>query len=83
MNETRKVFYRTRQRRACEATPIGLLNEPKESFAGTKTCVAPRHMDTSRGALLFSLLNAPCVVFYFVEHVWGGGGLLSQYTSVK
>ena len=37
---------RTRKCRTCEATPIGLVDEPKESCSGarrTETCVAPRH----------------------------------------
>ena len=41
-----KSCYRTRKRRTCEATPIGLVDEPKESCTGTRrteTCLAPRH----------------------------------------
>ena len=46
-------FYRTWKRR--EATIIGLFDEPKEPCTGarrTETCVAPRHVDVLRGALL-------------------------------
>ena len=35
----------------CEAAPIGLVDESKESCTGarrTDTCVAPRHVDASR-----------------------------------
>ena len=42
---------RTRKHRTCDATPLGLVGEPKESCTvarRTETCVAPRHIDASR-----------------------------------
>ena len=64
----------TRKRKTCEATRVGLVDEPKQSRMGTRrteTCVAPnnRHVDVSRDALLaiyvlfllFSLY-APCIL---------------------
>ena len=41
----------------CEATPISLVNELKQSYMGgrrTETCVAPRHVDASRDFVLLS-----------------------------
>ena len=40
--------YRTRKRRSCEVTPIGPVDEPKESYTGARQieiCVAPSHGD--------------------------------------
>ena len=69
-----KGCCRTRKRKTCEATPVGLVDEPKQSRTGTirtETCAAPnnRHVDASRDALLaiyvlfllFSLY-APCIL---------------------
>ena len=47
--------YRTRKRRTCEATSIGLVNKSNESCTDarrTETCVAPKHEDASFDALL-------------------------------
>ena len=52
-NETRKVIICSRKHRTCQATAIGLVDEPKKLCTGTRrteTCVGPRHVDTSRGA---------------------------------
>ena len=59
--------YRTRKRRAYEATPIGLVDEPKESYTSarwTEIYVAPSYVDSSRG-------------FYYIPSeraAYGGGG---------
>ena len=71
-------LYRTRKGRTCEATPIGLLAEPKESYTGprrTETCVAPRHVEASRDTLLamcsFCSLccTRPVLYFYIISSV--------------
>ena len=61
-----EIYYRTRKCKTCKATPIGLVDEPKESCAGTrrtKTRAAPRHVDSSRDCIFSSERAA-----------WGGGG---------
>ena len=81
---------RTRKCSTCEATPIGLVDLTKESCMGarpTETCVAPRHVDASRDALLsicsFRVLCCTrplfcfiCILFYFLRtsSVGVGGG---------
>ena len=84
--------YRKRKRRSCEATPIDLVDKPNESCTGTRrneTCVAPRHVDASRDALLASVLFVLLIVFtlhalcfiiilfppYEQRWGWGGGGV--------
>ena len=55
--------------KCCEATPIGLVDEPMKSCTGarrTETGVAPRHVGASRDFILFSP-NEQC-------WGWGGGG---------
>ena len=76
--------YRIRNHRTCEALPVGLVDELKESCTGTRwteTCVAPRHVDASRDALLaicsFCSLccTRPVFYLYFISSVriaWGG-----------
>ena len=65
-NETGKVVIAHGSVEFCEATPIGLVDEPKKSYTGarrTETCVAPRHVDATRH-------------FYFLlsqRAAWGGG----------
>ena len=47
----------------CEATPIDLADESRESCTGarrTETCVAPRHVDASRD-FLFCFLRTSSV----------------------
>ena len=79
---------RTRKHRTYEATQIGLLkvDQPKESCTGarrTEACVAPRHKDASRDAILHMCSFFPlCCTrslfyFYFIPSeraAWGGGG---------
>ena len=79
------IDYRTWKRRTCEAIPtVGLVGEPKESCTGTrrtKTCVAPSHVDASRGALLkinsLCCSDLVCTVCFFsspYQQQRGGGG---------
>ena len=56
-NETGKVVIAHGSIEFCEASPIGLVDEPKESCTGarrTETCVAPMHVDASRVFLFYS-----------------------------
>ena len=88
--------YRIRNHRTCEALPVGLVDELKEPCTGTRwteTCVAPRHVDASRDALLaicsFCSLccTRPVFYLYFISSVriaWGGaraggGGALPDF----
>ena len=64
-NETEKVVIAHKSVEFYEATPIGLVDESKESCTGarwTETCVAPRHVDASRDFLFFTSFSG------------GGGG---------
>ena len=58
-NETEKFgIAHGRSVEFCEATPFGLVDEPKESFMGARraeTCVAPRYVDASLDFISFSL----------------------------
>ena len=77
------------QKTVLEATSIGLVDEAKESCTGTRrtaTCVAPRHVDASRDALLFwsSVLfvifvrRALCFYLYLLSFV-----LLPSINTIK
>ena len=75
-NETGKVVIAHGSVEFCEATLIGLVDEPKEPCAGarrTETCVAPRHVDASCD-------------FYFIfseRAAWGGyAARLSRFFSL-
>ena len=51
MQETGKVITAHGSVEFCQATPISLVDESKESCTGarrTETCVAPRHVEASR-----------------------------------
>ena len=60
--------YRTRERRFYEATPTGLVDDPKESCTGarrTETCVVPRDVDALPVICFPFVLCCSRSVFYF------------------
>ena len=68
-----KLYYSTRKRRTCEATPIPLVDESKEPCMGTRRTgnwVALRHVDASRDSY---------VIFYERGGVGGGAARLSLF----
>ena len=81
-DETRKVVISyTRKRRTCEATPIGSTVEERQGILygrerPAETCVAPRHADASRGALvdICSFCSFCCTRIVFISVARGGGG---------
>ena len=66
--------YRTWKRKTFKATTIGLVDEPKESCTSakrTKTCLAPRHVDTSRYYLS---------IYFPPNEQRGGGGRCQTFS---
>ena len=65
-NETGKVVIAHGSVEFCEATPIGLVDEPEESCTAgarrTKTCVEPKHEDASGDFYLI----------FYERAEWGG-----------
>ena len=80
--------YRSPKRRTYEATPTGLVIEPKESCTGTRrteTCVAPRQHVNASGDTPLTIsvcctIILLCSFFYFFLRTSsvGGGRLLCQ-----
>ena len=60
--------------------PYPVIHEPRTGMRRTETCVAPRYVDASRGALLttccFRFLSSVlyCTVLYCNTVAWGGKG---------